>query len=1046
MMKKIAFLFVCLFIVSSVQASEKPDWDNVKVLQVNKEDPHATMMVFADAEKAMSFDKAESQYFQSLNGQWKFHWSHSPAERPVDFYKTGFDDTAWKNIAVPSNWELQGYGIPIYTNIQYPFEKKNEEAPKDWNPVGSYRHSFTLPDQWKGREVLINFDGVQSAFYLWVNGKKVGYSQGSRTPAEFNISKYLKKGENQLAVEVYRWSDGSYLEDQDFWRLSGIFRDVYLWSTAKSHIRDFKLIASLDDSCTKGVFKLEGEIISKSKGTHTLEYELLAQDGKSMLSESMNVALKKGVVQFAFQQELLDQVKTWNAESPYLYHLIISLKNKKGEILEVIPHKIGFRKIEIRDGKLLINGIAVLFKGTNRHEHHHETGHYVNREGMMEEIILMKQNNINSVRTSHYPNIPAWLELCDQYGIYLIDEGNIEAHGFGNNGQNRLTDSPEWEKAYLDRVQRMLYRDRNHTSVIIWSMGNESGDGHNAKSCHEWVNKADSTRPYLYEGTTRPGGRGYADIYSRMYSPPSVCKGIINDRPEMPFILCEYTHAMGNSNGNVKEYWDLIYQDNNFQGGFVWDWRDQGLKLPVPEAYKATASKDHFFAYGGWWENSRGVYNDNNFCMNGLVASDLTPHPGLNTIKYFYRNIHVEAIDLSNNMFRITNWYDFSNAKDMVTGHWKLLEDGSEVLSGDLESLDIPARTSIEIKVELNNFKPEAGKEYFLSFDFKLSEDRFYASKGDELAWDQFKLPISSDNTLSEIDSSKDLQWRKDGRELRVWGEEFSITFNQLNGQLERYYSDGELVVMSGPKPDFWRAPTDNDRGAVKKGNRKSNQINIWEDAGRWEINQMTVTKENGKVLVVAIGTLPLVEAEYMQSYTIYGNGEVDVFCNYKASDKEFPMVPRYGTELIIAPSYDQLKWYGPGKNPTYQDRNVEKMGIYSSTVEDDWVEYSRPQENGYKTDTRWFSLTNSEGNGVRISGDPVICFGVSHYSKADIQKSDYSFQLTSHPEIFLNVDYKQMGLGGTTSWGQNALPLLDYRIKNEDYSFRYRISPLKNR
>jgi beta-galactosidase len=580
-----------------------------------------------------------------LNGQWRFKWSKNPAERPVAFYESSFSDKNWDLIPVPSNWEMEGYGIPIYTNVEYPFEKESLEAPKQWNPVGSYRHVFEVPKDWSSREVYINFDGVQSAFYLWINGKKVGYSQGSRTPGEFNITKYLKDGENQLAVEAYRWSDASYLEDQDFWRLSGIFRDVYLWSTPKTHIRDFNVTASLDDSYNNGLFKVEGEIMSKSKGNVELTYELVDQNGKLISTYSEKINVVKGSVSFNTEQQVIKDIQSWNAETPHLYNLLITLKDQNGQVLECIPQKVGFRKVEIKNGNILINGRAVLFKGVNRHEHHPERGHYVTHKDMMKDIILMKQNNINAVRTCHYPNTPEWYDLCDEYGIYLIDEGNIETHGFGNKGDNRLTCSPDWQQAYLDRVQRMVYRDRNHASVVIWSMGNESGDGINAKVCHEWVNKTDPSRPYLYEGTTRKGGRDYADVYSRMYATPEECAKIIKDYPQMPFVLCEYTHAMGNSNGNLKEYWDLVYADNNFQGGFVWDWMDQGLKQPVPEKYKATSIKDYFYAYGGNWENPRGIHHDGNFCMNGLLASDWAPHPGLNTVKYFYRNIHVEAID-----------------------------------------------------------------------------------------------------------------------------------------------------------------------------------------------------------------------------------------------------------------------------------------------------------------------------------------------------------------------------------------------------------------
>lgn len=1043
-MKKLLLMHFLMLCVSVTFASKRPEWDNVKVLQVNREQPHTSMMVYGSKDKAQTFDKTQSDFYKSLNGQWKFSWAKNPTQRPADFYQTTFDDSDWKTIPVPSNWEMQGYGIPVYTNQKYPFEIENLEAPKEWNPVGSYRHPFTLPQNWKDREVLINFDGVQSAFYLWINGEKVGYSQGSRTPGEFNITKYLKKGENQLAVEVYRWSDASYLEDQDFWRLSGIFRDVYLWSTPKTHIRDFVTTATLHDSYSKGLFQLKGEIVSKVKEAVTLSYDLKDAGGTSLVSGDIPLKVSKGSIEFSSPQYTIDNINQWNAETPYLHDLFITLKDNKGAVLEVIPQKVGFRQIEIKAGKLLVNGVQVLFKGVNRHEHHPENGHYVTREDMLRDIILMKQNNINAVRTCHYPNTPEWYELCDQYGMYLMDEGNIETHGFGNTNDNLLSNSPDWKAAYLDRVQRMVYRDRNHTSVIIWSMGNESGDGPNVKACYEWVNQTDASRPFLYEGTTRKHGRDYADIYSRMYDTPEECAKVIREKSDMPFILCEYTHAMGNSNGNLKEYWDLVYADNNFQGGFVWDWMDQGLKQPVPQAYQSTAANDHFYAYGGWWENARAIHHDGNFCMNGLLASDWTPHPGLNTIKYFYRNIHVEAVSLEQYRFKITNWYDFSYANKMLSGHWSLLENGEVILKGDLESLDIPARGSRIVELDLKDFKTKKDKEYFITFSFQLKKDTFFAEKGYELAWDQFQLPVSSSEATVNVVSDSAPQWREDGRDVFVWGDGFSILFDKLTGRMEKYYLDEALIIKRGPQPDFWRVPTDNDRGAVKSGKRKLPQLGIWKEANEWLTDDFTIETVGQTIVITANGKLPLVAAEYTQTYTVYGNGEVDVDCQYKAGDRQLPMVPRQGTELVISPSYDQVKWYGPGKYPTYQDRNVEKVGIYSSSVEDSWVEYSKPQENGYKTDTRWFSLTNSTGTGLRITGESVIGFGVSHYSKDDIQKSDYSFELTRRPEIFLNVDHKQMGIGGTTSWLMDAFPRKDYRLKNEDYSFKYRISPIK--
>ena len=1025
-------------------AQKRADWNNFNVLHINREKPHATMMVYGSNEKALADDKKQSDYFRSLNGDWKFNWANNPSNRPKDFYAVDFDDSQWNTIPVPSNWELEGYGIPVYTNVIYPFDKTDVEAPRVWNPVGSYRHKFTIPNNWKKREVYIHFDGVQSAFYLWINGKKVGYSQGSRTPAEFNITEYLKRGENQLAVEVYRWSDGSYLEDQDFWRLSGIFRDVYVWSTPKTHIRDFKIASTLDDSLQTGLFVIEGELISKTNKNVILEYNLTSHQNKSIVEGKVEVSAKRGIVNFKIDTQSIENVKTWNAETPYLYTLLMTLKNDKGETLEIIPQKVGFRKIEIKNGNIHINGQVVLFKGVNRHEHHPDRGHYVTTDDMMKDIVLMKQHNINAVRTSHYPNSPEWYKLCDKYGIYLIDEGNIESHEFGNHTQNKLTNSPEWETAYLERVQRMVYRDRNHPSVIIWSLGNESGDGPNAKAIYSWVKQNDSSRPFHSEGASRKTNEN-ADIYSRMYATPEDCSRYIKEFAEYPFLLCEYSHAMGNSNGNLKEYWDLIYADNNFQGAFIWDWMDQGIKQTVPSEYTKPITQEHFFAYGGWWENALGLHNDAGFCMNGLIGADGKPHPGIRAVKYFYRNVHVKAVDLAGFTFEIKNWYDFINLEDTLNGFWELTENGVTIKKGTIKNLNIPERSTKEIKLNISDFKPTTGKEYFITFSFKTKDSTWHSPAGFELAWDQFKLDVEGEVSLPEIATEAPPKVLSLDNRLRISGENFAVIFNKLTGQMVKYYVEDELVIKNGPQPDFWRALTSNDRGGIpfnKKDDEPS--IYIWEKANLWLVEQFDVKTLDNHVRIEIKGTLPMVQALYTQVYKIYSNGVIGVSCQYKAGEMKLPILPRQGTQLILSPAFENIEWYGPGKAPTYVDRNIEKVGIYKTTVDELWVDYARPQENGYHTDTRWARFTNDKNTGIRIEGAPLFGFGASKYSKSDIMNSDYSFELVKANAIFLNIDLKQMGVGGTTSWTKVAFPREEYQIQNEDYRFSYLISPVE--
>lgn len=1063
-MRRIVFVLIIFSALTGMSVTVgEPEWNNVDNLHINREKPHTTMMVFDTEQQAIELGSKESPYYHSLNGYWKFNWAKCPAERPVDFYREKVDVSGWDSIHVPSNWEIEGYGIPIYTNREYPFDPENLEAPRDWNPVGSYRREFTVPAGWEDREVYLTFAGVQSAFYVWINGKQVGYSQGSRTPAEFDIGKHLKSGTNQLAVEVYRWSDGSYLEDQDFWRLSGIFRDVYLWAVPAVHIRDFVVHSTLTDTYNKGLFGLEGELVRKDRQKVTVEYTLQAPDGREVLQGSARLT---GDDKFIVDAEVFEDVQPWSAETPALYLLLLKLTDAQGNILEVIPWKTGFRKTEISGGRLLVNGKAILLKGVNRHEHDPETGHYVTRADMIRDIVMMKRYNINAVRTSHYPNDPEWYALCDAYGIYLIDEGNIETHGFENDLNNRLSNHPDWEEAYLERVQRMVYRDRNHPSVIIWSMGNESGDGPNVKACYDWVKKTDPSRPFLYEGTTRQGCNEYADVYSRMYATPEQCEKITREKAEIPFLLCEYAHAMGNSSGNLAEYWDLIYADNNFQGAFVWDWMDQGITQPVPAAYRKTSGMETFYAYGGWWEEPAGLHHAGNFCMNGLMASDMTPHPGAEAVKYNYRYLHTAPVSTAGPgamVFRIENRFDFINAGDIASGHWMLLEDGAMIASGSIDEMDLAVGEHREIMITprygaedgstrgaptrispvQDAFRPKPGKEYLMTFSFRLKEPTFYADAGYEIAWDQFPVFGSEPGLPNSVNSRQLPEWRENGRKIYVDGTTFQAVFDKVTGQMDKYYHLNELVLSNGPAADFWRVPTDNDRGAVKSGRKDLPDLRIWENAGLMEVESFNITEEGNILKLKAAGSFPVIGASFAISYLVYGDGTIDVDYSYEAGIQELPMMPRFGTRMHLAPGYEQIEWYGRGPSTTYSDRKSEPVGIFRSTVSEEWVTYSRPQDNGNRTDTRWVTFTNGKGIGMKFSGAPLLSFSASNYSRGDISNSDYDFQMVKHPWIYLNIDLAQMGVGGTTSWLMNAFPREEYRLLDKHYHFKYRIEPV---
>jgi len=993
------------------------------------------MMTYADAESAVTFDRTKSPWFKLLNGDWMFQWSKSVNDRPVDFYKTGFNDGGWKTIPVPSNWQIQGYGIPIYTNMKYPFEKNAPVIDPAKNPVGSYRMRFDLPAGWQGRRTLIHFDGVNSCMYLWVNGQKVGYSEGSRTPAEFDITKYVKPGKNLLAVEVYRWCDGSYLEDQDFWRLAGIFRDVYLWSVADAHIRDFKIDAALVNNYKDGKLTVTADIL----GADEADFALMDAVGKKVTEGKV----KNGVPLVL----KVAKVKAWSAERPNLYTALLSIKKGFRSVEEVIPCRVGFRSVEIKGNVFMVNGVKVKLKGVNRHEHHPDTGHVVDRESMLRDIKLYKENNINSVRTSHYANDPLWFELCDQYGILVMDEANIETHEYGNNSKNKLANSPEWTEAHVDRVRRMAERDKNHPSVVIWSHGNEAGMGPNFDACYDYYHKHHPERPVHYEGDKQKAPTS-SDFVSRMYANENWGKdGPVSETK--PMVLCEYTHAMGNSNGNLDEYWHQnIYRNDWHAGAYVWDWMDQGIRQTVPTEFAKRIGvgpvKETFLAYGGWFENEHGIYNNNNFCMNGLIAADWTPHPGLFAIKYAYRNIHVTPVDLAAGKFKVKNWFDTVSLDEVVAGSWVIEENGQQIASGEVSGLSIPARGTGNCVIDLPAISAKPGAEYFLTLRFAATEGYSpLVEAGHELAYAQFELPVQAGKPAPSTKPAELglLKLVQTGETAIIRGKGFEVVFNKATGVMESYSVNGKTLIKRGPKVDLWRAFTDNDEAPIKHG--KYNKI--WRDAvaqGRvktCEVKELSA----GAVRVTTVLELPTVNSVSKTVCTVYGNGEVDVDVGFVFGQPGKLKYPhRIGTELMIAAGYENITWYGRGPDPTYIDRKFEPIGMFSSTVDDEWVDYSRPQENGNKVDVRWFALADNEGNGLLIAAEGVpLSVGAKHYSKETMEACEYSFQMERSDDIFLNVDHKQLGVAGNNSWGATALEA--YQLREKQASYSYRIRPI---
>jgi beta-galactosidase len=1004
------------------------EWNDLTVLQMNREAPRATMMVYPSLSAALNYDRTTSPWFHSLNGDWKFNWTQSPKDRPQDFFNPEFDVSEWGSIPVPSNWEMEGHGLKIYSNTTYPFKMDPPNAPTDWNPVGSYRREFEVSAAWNGRETYIVFDGVQSAFYLWINGQRVGYSQGSRTPAEFNITPYLNPGKNTVAAEVYRWSDGSYLEDQDFWRLSGIYREVYLWSTAQTHIRDFTVVTDLDDQYKDAVLKFDAEILHPDG---SVEVDLLDASGNEV-----GRAISPSAPYVALEIQIVAPAK-WSAESPELYTALITLKDAAGKVVEVIPQRVGFREAALIDSRFCINGVPVLIKGVNRHEHHADTGHTIDRASMIRDIQLLKENNFNAVRTSHYPNMPMWYELCNEYGILIWNEANIESHGLGY-GPESLAKQPEWKAAHLDRVQRMFGRDKNQPSVITWSLGNEAGDGGNIKACYDWLKTNDPTRPVHYE---RTDGGVNSDIISYMYSTAEEITDYISTNDAKPFIICEYMHSMGNSTGGAKAYWDLFYADNTAGGGFVWDWMDQGLRMPMPDGFKEKIGegpvKETFFAYGGWFEDPAGVRTDRDFCMNGLIDAGQIPHPAAYAMKYLQRNVHVTPIDLATGKVKIKNWFDHTALGDQVSGYWKVEANGKPIKDGIIKDLDIAAHTEQMVSLKLPEIRPAAGVEYFLTFEFRAKKGYHPLVKtGHLLAWDQFKLPLKNPAVYANVAGAVSVD--ETGNSIRVEGDGFEVVFDKTSGTLASYKLNGKELIVMGGVPELSRALVNNDRGRDPKIHPALHPGGI-----NTELETMTVEELDGRVKITVRKILPTVRSGFAAVYTVYPDGEVVVEGAFDFTHlPDFIGPPlRVGMQWALSGSLENLEWFGRG-GETYIDRNFEPIGRYCGTVDEQWIDYSRPQENGNKTDVRWAVLTDKSGTGLMVAAEGApFGFDARFYSLDTMQNSDYSFQMERSDHIVLHLDAGHSGVGGIDSW--KSPPLDEHCLNEQIYAYAYRLIPI---
>lgn len=1044
-----AFSLVC--ISSLFAAGPVPEWENPALLHEGTEPPAATAAVFDDPGQALALDRTRSPFFKSLNGAWKFHWVPKPAERPLDFWQTGFDDSAWKTIPVPANVEIEGYGIPIYTNIPYPWKAANPPfIPHDNNPVSSYRRTFTVPSAWDGRETYLTFDGVNSFFHVWVNGKKLGFHKDSRTPATFRLTPHLKPGDNLLAVEVYRWNDGSYLEDQDFWRLSGIFREVYLWSAPKTRIRDFQIRTALDADYRDAELSIETIIANSGSSAQAVTVDAVLIDGKKNPIDT--IQLGKATVAPGEEKKLsatqtVSNPLKWSAEIPNLYTLLIIAKDSAGRTLQCVPWRVGFRSSEIKNGHLLVNGMPVLIRGVNRHETDPKLGQVVTRERMIQDIRLMKQNNINAVRTCHYPNVPEWYDLCDEYGLYLVDEANIESHGMGY-GEKSLAKDPAWQAAHLARTIRMVERDKNHASVIIWSLGNEGGMGVNFEVTYKWVKQRDPSRPVQYEQAARSP---FTDIVCPMYDSPNKASAYASKPQTRPYILCEYAHAMGNSTGDMQAYWNPIYAGaRHLQGGFIWDWVDQGIETPVP-ASRGIVQIDNpkslpldpdlgsFFAYGGTF-GPPGTPSDGDFCANGLVAADRTPHPGLAEVKKVYQPVRMRSAAPASGSIELTNWNDFRSPDEWLAGGWRVVAEGKVLQSGSLSAADlaIAPRAAKTVKIPLDPSHAAPGVESFVEVSLRLKSATPWAEAGHEIAWEQFALPVTPVSKSSAQAEHPALKLQQDERRIVVSGTGFSAGFDAASGLLVSLEQGDSELLESPLRLDFWRAPTDNDRGSKMPG-----KLAVWRKAHEsWSARSVIVDQPSpGRVIVTAKGEITATGSPCELTWTVLGGGEIIVSASFKPGSQKLPELPRFGMQATLRPGYDRLVWHGKGPQETYSDRQDARVGIYHSTVRDQFTPYVMPQETGNHVALRWIALLNQEGDGLLAIGDPLLSANALHHTTDDLycasQKQNYyPYQLPERETITLNLDLRQRGLGGDDSWG--ALPHAAFRIQPQPMQYRY--------
>jgi beta-galactosidase len=1051
MRRHLLVALLCCFAGGAGAQSIPAELQTPQVVEVNRQPMRASSFAFENEMLAKNLKKESSSRFLSLNGSWKFCWVKNPNDRPKDFYLPDFDDSKWDNFKVPANWEVNGYGIPIYTNHAYEFTGKAKmggrldppfDIPENYNPVGSYRKTFELPEGWKDQQVFIHLGAVKSAFFIYVNGKKVGYSEDSKLAAEFDITKWVKPGKNLVALQVYRWSDGSYLECQDMFRISGIEREVYLFATPQVAIRDFKLKSELTNGYTDGAFKLDANVASYVVDKNTLHSKpqpffvsarIVDADGKEVFRQRTNKSEVLGQYhKIVSVSGTIPNVKPWSAEIPNLYTLYITLENEKGEVQEVIPQRIGFRTIEVKGVDVLVNGKRVFFKGVNRHEVSLRNGHTLTHDEMRKDIEMMKKLNVNAVRCSHYPPDPYFFDLCDEYGIYVIDEANIESHGRYYDLEYTLGNDKAWYNPHMQRILRMYERDKNRTCVLFWSLGNEAGNGCNFYAGYDWL-KANDSRPVQYE---RAEDDYNTDIICPQYPDPNWMVQYSKENPTRPLIMSEYAHIMGNSLGNFKEYWDVIERYPSLQGGFIWEWIDQGIDT--------VKNGKRILAYGGDFPLEGPVnehFSDNNFCVKGVVTGDRGYTPMAREVKKVYEHIKTKSDDPKSGKITVTNGYFFRDLSNFQLS-WSVLEDGVVKEKGIIADINTAPQTSKNITIPFKT-KLKSDKEYFLNISYVLKKEEPFLPAGYEQTYEQLVLQAKAPQVDVAPVKGK-LTIVENGKNIAVSGGSFEVNFNFETGVLVSYKVGKETVIGDGPKPNFWRAPTDNDMGAGFNRN-----FRMWRNAYDGGKVTAATVKDNGNGTVVVSISKSILngDASTEQVFTIDTKGNVKVKNSFNAIKGAYKGMLRVGNAMSLNKAYSNISWYGRGPWESYWDRKASAIvGIYKENVKDSYFPYARPQESGNKSDVRWLTMTNAKGKGIKIEGETLLNVGALPYSVDDLdpemeKKQYHSGELQPAPFINFNVDFEQMGVQGIDSWG--SWPLDQYQLKFKSYSYTYWIKPI---